>query len=287
MSDELRYSPSGPSEDLSDMMSPPGTLLGRPLTAVGLGFAEPLDGAEVGANLRFSGYASVALSAGNQDNVPFPDGVRTLDVLPTGAVVLQGIAIDSARGNTGSLIVLRRRGTIASGALQIASAQSSITNNRFFTPAATLFDMNSEFDALMCARYSQRWQPTKKLLVPSALSPGGDGALVLPFSIRTAIANTGAPASDTTITAGLPFNTRIIDLLFQVSTAVGASTAEVRTAAGGGGLLVSSVLSTATTGTRRNNAADTASLLAGTPLFLRRSTGATAGSLIIFCQPIP
>ena len=279
----FRVPPSGPPTTLSDTLCPAGTVLGRPLDAVGDDYAEALDGAELGAIERFAQYSPIDLPAGTQDNVPIPDGSAVFDVTPTGTVTMPGVVM-SARGNTGGFL-LRKSG--ASGILSIPSNTSSIANNRFFTPSASLFNLESESDAVRVWRFNTRWQAARRLLGPTGQSPSGDGQLAIGFSLRVTFITTGGPADDVTLTLALPTGGVLYDAICQVSVAAGGSTAVVRSASGGGGVALTSTFDTATTGSRRNNATALSSVATGAPLFLRRSTGNIAGTIILFFKPAP
>jgi len=280
---EIRQGPSGPPTTLSDTLSPPGTVLGAAIDAVGRSFAVPLEGDALGAIQRFAQYAAIDLPAGTQDNVPIPDGAAVFDVTPTGAVILPGVAM-TARGNTGGFL-LRKSGV--TGTLSISSNTSSVPNNRFFTASASLYSLESESDAVRIFRFNTRWQAARRLLVAAGQSPSADGSPALTFSIRTTFTTTGAGADDITITLAIPVGAVIYDAICQISIAVGGSTAVVRSAAGGGGVALTSTFDTATTGTRRNNATSLSTVAMSSSLFLRRSSGNIAGTIIVFCKPAP
>lgn len=275
--------PSGPAVNLSDTICPPGTVLGLPLDALDESLAEPVDGADLGAIERFAQYSPIALPAGTHESVPVPDGTAVFDVTPTGVVTIPGVAM-TARGNTG-VFSLRKSGV--TGAVSIPSNTSIIATDRFFTPAASLFTLESENDAIRIWRFNTRWQATNRLLVPSGQNPSADGQPALSFSLRATFAATGAAADDVTLSLAIPIGAVIYDAICQISTAVGGSTAIVRSAVGGGGTALTGSFDTATTGTRRNNATSLATVAMGSSLFLRRSSGNIVGTITLYCKPAP
>lgn len=115
----------------------------------------------------------------------------------------------------------------------------------------------------------------------------------VPFSVYVSCPSGGAAgtADDVTIwNANAPFALRVLDATLRVSTAVGASTAALRTASGGGGSVVlpdpaaaTQTFSTATTGPHDDVATATATVASGGSLFLRRSDRSVVGELILTC----
>jgi hypothetical protein len=98
-------------------------------------------------------------------------------------------------------------------------------------------------------------------------------------------------ADDVTIwNANAPFALRITDATLRVSTAVGGSSAALRTASGGGGSVVmpdpgtsTQTFSTAVAGVIEDVAVATATVAANGSLFLRRSDRSVVGELILEC----
>lgn len=91
---------------------------------------------------------------------------------------------------------------------------------------------------------------------------------------------TGA-ADDVTVMAVTPFEMRILDVQQVTTTAVGASTVTLRTAAAGAGTDLSGALASAATGRAASVKASTDVVAKGGALFLRRSDRAVAGEIII------
>lgn len=285
----IRESPSGPATSLSDTRCPPATVLGRPLTAIGEGLAEPLDGTELGAVTRLSGYHAITLTAGSYDTISIPDDTRVVDITPIGPVTITGFQM-SNRSNRGAFLIVRKRGASASGSITFPfNGATPNPQNAIWTPGINVYVLQNEFDSAKFARFAgnQRWQVLSRLPRPSALSPSDFGLLGLPFLIRSTFTAGGAPADDVTISASLPFNLLLYDAIQQVSSAVAASTTQVRTLAGGGGSAVTSLFDTATTGSRRDNDIQAYTLAQGSALFLRRSTGAIAGTILLWAKRIP
>lgn len=107
------------------------------------------------------------------------------------------------------------------------------------------------------------------------------GAPVLVRKAFTAL-TTGTADDVTVLNAIAPWAARIVDCWAVVTTAVGASTLTLRTAAAGGGSALSSALDSGTTGVKRNNAtAATGTIAANGSLYLRRSDRAVAGEVYV------
>lgn len=127
---------------------------------------------------------------------------------------------------------------------------------------------------------------------PAALVPVASN-LAVPFNVYVSCPSGGAAgtADDVTVwNATAPFALRILDATLRVSTAVGGSSAALRTASGGGGSVVlpdpgaaTQTFSTATTGPHDDVATATATVASGGSLFLRRSDRSVVGELILTC----
>jgi hypothetical protein len=110
-----------------------------------------------------------------------------------------------------------------------------------------------------------------------------------PITIRHRFAAGGGGApDDVTIYAvnTFPYKVRMLDVTCYIDAAVGASTVELRTAAGGGGSLLGD-FDSATTG-RKKDAAQTITpvIVPGAPvgLFVRRSDSGVAGDIVLTCR---
>ena len=113
---------------------------------------------------------------------------------------------------------------------------------------------------------------------------GLESGMAQTITLRKAIpAGAGGSADDVTVfAANAPYAFDILDVAMMVSTAVGASTCQLRDTAGGGGAALSDALATATTGTKRNAAATGAVAVAkGGSVYLRRSDSGVALDLLI------
>lgn len=117
--------------------------------------------------------------------------------------------------------------------------------------------------------------------------------LAVPFVVYVSCPSGGSSgtADDVTVwNANAPFALRILDATLRVSTAVGGSSAALRTASGGGGSVVmpdpataTQTFSTAATGVVEDLAVATATVAANGSLFLRRSDRSVVGELILEC----
>jgi hypothetical protein len=286
----LRRGPSGPLVSLSDTLSPPGTVLGRSLEDIGQGFAVPLVGSELGGIVRFDGVYELELPAGSHDNVAIPDGVRNVDITPVGGdVTITGLLV-SGRGNTGSPgLNITLRGT--DGIITFANGSTSSTlGNRISGTSNIAFQLTEPGDCVCLARIeggTGRWQTVARAIRPLAVQPQ---AIATPGVIvygRRGFSATGAAADDILIGASpSAYNMVAYEILLQISTAVGATTAQLRSDLGGGGLALSSAMSMAATGTVRNNDVTITPVPTGTLFYLRRSNGNTAGTVIIFFRAL-
>ncbi len=102
--------------------------------------------------------------------------------------------------------------------------------------------------------------------------------------------SSGTPDDVTIWNANSPANLRILDAQLRVSTAVGGSSAALRTASGGGGSVVlpdpgtaTQTFSTASTGVLEDLATATATVALNGSLFLRRSDRSVVGELTLTC----
>lgn len=130
------------------------------------------------------------------------------------------------------------------------------------------------------------------LVTPAKLAAVAS-SLAVPFHVYVSCPSGGAAgtADDVTIwNAAAPFAMRILDAQFRVSTAVGGSSAALRTASGGGGSVVlpdpaaaTQTFSTAATGVLEDLATATATVAANGSLFLRSSDRSVVGELTLTC----
>lgn len=114
------------------------------------------------------------------------------------------------------------------------------------------------------------------------------GEIGVPFVVMRTIA-AGAPgvADDVALyAADLPFGATVIDAWAIIGTAIGASTWEIRDAAGGAGNLLVASIATAAAGVNRATGAtptNTTGIAAGGSIYCRRSDRGTAGELFVLC----
>ncbi len=104
-------------------------------------------------------------------------------------------------------------------------------------------------------------------------------AVALPVTLTAATPGT---ADDVEVFALAPWDLEILDVTAKVSTAIGGSSVQLRSATGGGGTTYSSVLSTAATGTVRDASATTFAVAEGSPIYVRRSDRGVAGKVIVW-----
>lgn len=286
----LRKGPSGPDVSLSDMLSPPGTILGRPVDAIGQGFAQPLVGSEFGGVVRFRGVYELTLPAGQYDNLAVPDGITNVIVTPVGGeVVITGLLV-GGRGNPGSPpLIFQLNGT--GGPLTFANNNAgSDSLNRISGPSNIAFSLTEDGDAVAIARIrfnTGKWIPVSRVIRPGAISPSAASSLGLIIYGRRGFTATGAAADDVLIgSSGFPFGMVVYDAMLLVQTAVAATSAQLRDQPGGAGNALTSAMSTAATGTVRNNATTITPVPAGTLFYLRRSNGNTVGTAIIFYRAL-
>lgn len=280
----LRKGPSGPPAVISDTIVEPGELLGNPLTATTTEPAVPLDGAEVGAIVRYANVLNMDLAPGTHHNLEIPDGIQILrlDPNPTGTAFITGLKF-LGRGNAGAYLSLSKFNNGGSIVLLPQDAGSD-PGNRFSTPGEVPYELPSPNDTVNIQAFEEPGQPIVFQVCDRLVPPTGVTQELAGFGVTITIAvefpaGAGGAPDDVTILAVVPFQVRILDATLDISTAVVGSTATVRNQAGGGGAALTSALSTAATGTVRNN--DTATRTTSLSLFLRRSDSGVAGTIIL------
>lgn len=278
-----RLSPSGPPLDIDDWTPiAEGTILLRPF---GLGTGPPIEGSGVqaGSIVRFSDAGGGAFNGGTYNNFALARGVKLVDIDPNaGQVIITGFAQEG--GNVGGFFSLGKLGNSDSILLR-AGDVGSLLDNRITTPGNLDYILQVNGDSVFVFYLNNRWQLAQRLTPAFGLGSELNG-LGPVFTIRNQfVAGTGGAPDDVAIIAAsaVPFGFRIEDVTLQVSTAVGGSTCQLRTASGGGGAALSSALSSAATGTVRNNDTTTRTVAANGTVFLRRSDGAVAGTVIAWC----
>jgi hypothetical protein len=280
---EIRKSPTGPELLLSDTIVAPGELLGQPLTALETGPAAPVTGAQVGAIVRYGDVLFMQLAPGTYHNFPIPDGVKVVEIdpNPNGVVVITGFQVQGSQGNRGAFFTVIKGGT--GGELQLPNDDTgSSPGNRFRTPGAGTYSLPGSSDSVYVQSVDDGVNPNVFQLCDRLVPANGIGNELSGFGVLTEItqafvAGPGGAADDITILAVVPFQTRLVDCLVQVTTPVVGSTVQLRTAVGGGGSQLSSALSSAVATVVRNN--DTASRTTTTSIVLRRSDSGVAGTI--------
>jgi hypothetical protein len=119
---------------------------------------------------------------------------------------------------------------------------------------------------------------------PALLALAASG-LSVPFVLRAAYSAAAAgTADDVTVTAAAPFQFRILDIWVRTSTAIAASTIQLRTATGGGGSTLSDAISTGAVGMARTNSGSGFAILANQAVYARRSDRGVAGAIHLLCE---
>lgn len=95
------------------------------------------------------------------------------------------------------------------------------------------------------------------------------------------VAGTPGTADDVAIVASAPYGFRILDAWADVSTGIGASTVQLRSATGGGGTALSSALASATVSTARTSSGSSHAVASGGTVFLRRTDRGVAGEVFM------
>lgn len=105
--------------------------------------------------------------------------------------------------------------------------------------------------------------------------------------IRKAFTAGGGGSADDVIifNSNAPFNFRILDSRFYISTTVALATVRLRDATGGGGNAVSDAIAASATGSLFNALkTGTDTISSGGSLVLRRSDSAVAGEVVVYIQ---
>jgi hypothetical protein len=105
------------------------------------------------------------------------------------------------------------------------------------------------------------------------------------FHIRLTFTAAAAGVADdvTVLSANVPVALRILDVSVRFTTAIAASTVQLRSLAGGLGTALSSAISSGTVSLQRNDDTTTKTCAASSSIFMRRSNRGVAGTIIITC----
>lgn len=261
------------------------------LRALGAGTGVPVDGtgAQVGEILRWAAVVDTTTS-GVQTAYPIPATCGYIRFSPfSGAIDFQGIAAPTSPGQR----VLGRLGRSAPANSVIFRHENAGATGQMLNCPGNRDVILQPGDAFWLQDAEGRWNVGVTSNVdPQKIAPVAS-TIAVPFQVYVSCPSGGAAgtADDVTVwNANAPFAMRILDATLRVSTAVGGSTAALRTASGGGGSVVlpdpgaaTQTFSTATTGPHDDVAVATATVAANGSLFLRRSDRSAVGELILTC----
>jgi len=267
---------------LADMNA--GTTKGRTIDG-GAGTPVDLSGAEQAENLRYATVQAISIS-GATNNQSINDDATVLRITPSGRVSLTGIT----GGVLGRKLIIENIAGSGNTLILESLDAGSTAANQFRTPVGRPFVLG--FRESVEARWEGDWRVLERATAPDTLDIVRLN-IAVPFMVYISCASGGSAgtADDVTIwNAAAPFALRILDAQLRVSTAVGGSSAALRTASGGGGSVVlpdpgsaTQTFSTATTGVLEDLATATATVASGGSLFLRRSDRSVVGELMLTC----
>lgn len=165
---------------------------------------------------------------------------------------------------------------------------SNVDQTSIWTPLSADYYLTRYNDACRISNIKHpvtlaiRWLFQDRTNTPESLAPIADNAGVQ-FVIRVPFTAAAAGTADdvTIYSAAAPFAFRIVDVHVHISTAISATTVQLRDTSGGGGAVLSSSLSSAATGVVRNADTATRTVAAAGSVFLRRSDRGVAGEVVI------
>jgi hypothetical protein len=264
-----------------------GTVKGRALGG-GTGAPQDLNGVQLGELIRLGLAVTDNTSSGSVTTYTVAETTAAVIFNGSGTITLQGATIIAGK----SVIWAVDQGSSVEVTF-VNDGAPSITQERFRVPTSQNITIRSG-ESLVTTHFLNRHRVhsiCKRVDAP-LLAPVASN-LAVPFNVYVSCPSGGAAgtADDVTIwNATAPFALRILDATLRVSTAVGGSTAALRTASGGGGSVVlpdpgaaTQTFSTATTGPHDDVAVATATVASGGSLFLRRSDRSAVGELILTC----
>lgn len=271
--------------DLADMAQ--GTTKGRPRGA-GTGAPQNLTGIQLGAILRLGNQVSDSTSTGSIATLTVAEGTNQV-TFNSVSPIIHGISVPAEIGQfliiqhigSGSTTFVHESGTAGAAAQRLRLGPYGANVNGLIigqNQAATF-------------TYDNRWL----YLGTSAINANNVTPIISNRAIGVAIyincpsGGASGTADDVTIfNADCPYAIRIIDAQLRVSTAVGGSSAALRTASGGLGSVVlpdpaaaTQTFSTAATGVAEDLALTSATVAKDGSLFLRRSDRSVVGELVL------
>lgn len=271
--------------DLANMAA--GTVKGR---ALGAGTGDPTDlvGIQLGELIRLGQAVSDNTSSGNVATYTVAETTAAVIFNGSGTITLQGATIIAGK----NIIWAVDQGSSVEVTF-VNDGSPTITQERFRIPTSQNITIRSG-ESLVTTHFLNRHRVhsiCKRVDAP-LLAPIASNVAV-PFYVYVNCTSGGSAgtADDVTIwNATAPVALRILDAQLRVSTAVGGSSAALRTASGGGGSVVlpdpgtaTQTFSTAATGVLEDLATSTATVAAGGSLFLRRSDRSVVGELLLTC----
>lgn len=263
--------------DLANMAE--GTAKGRPFGSTG--DPQDLTPAQQGENARFMTVVSDTTSSGVQTAYTWAETTTQIRANTASSVEIRGIANTNTYTNGKRLIFHREPNS--------AGVWTFRHNTGGATTQQQLF-LKDERDRILgegCTIILE-WTNNRWREIGGTCSSTIDPVM---FFVDCPSGGSSGTADDVTIwNAAAPFALRILDAQLRVSTAVGGSSAALRTASGGGGSVVlpdpaaaTQTFSTAATGVLEDLATATATVAAGGSLFLRRSDRSVVGELVLTC----
>lgn len=261
------------------------------LRALGTGTGAPIDGTglQLGQLARRESFVVDSTSSGTVTTYTIATTTTQVNFKLAGDITIHGMD-----ANIGQTIEFSFDQASAGSVTWINDSASAATSlNRVRVGGRNSLTIRNG-DCVVMTYFDSRWRVVGSgaSLKPALLAPVQSN-LAIPFLVYVSCASGGAAgtADDVTIwNAAAPFAMRIIDAQLRVSTAVGGSSAALRTASGGGGSVVlpdpavaTQTFSTAATGVLEDLATATATVALNGSLFLRRSDRSVVGELMLTC----
>lgn len=279
--------PAGSVDNTELAQMAAGTVKGR---AIGAGTGEPTDlnGFQLGDLIRLGTLATDSTTTGSVSTYAVAEATQVILFNGTGTITLQGATIVLGRP-----LIWHVDSAATVEVTFVNDGAPNITQERFRLPGGQNLTLRAG-ETLCTGHFLNRHRVLAlgRRVDIESLAPVRSN-IAVPFQVYVSCPSGGAAgtADDVTVwNANAPFAMRILDATLRVSTAVGASTAALRTASGGGGSVVlpdpaaaTQTFSTATTGPHDDVATATATVASGGSLFLRRSDRSVVGELILTC----
>lgn len=264
------------------------------LRALGSGTGAPIDGtgAQAASLMRYTDMVVDVTSTGIiQSYAPTGFGASStgIRISPPGDVTLRGMSLAAGQ----EIFIRVGRGSTTTVTINHEDASAAAVGERFNCPRNVPVTITGGESVLIRNNESRNnIIAVGRQVSPGALSPvASNVAVTFNVYVPCPSGGTAGTADDVTIwNANAPFGLRILDAQLRVSTAVGGSSAALRTASGGGGSVVlpdpaasTQTFSTAATGVLEDLATATATVASGGSLFLRRSDRSVVGELVLQC----